>query len=211
MSKVLWKEIKIGRLLWVLFLAFYFFFFWKNLTHDIFGTPFFIPVFMGLYLWTLRLDIEFYFKLPFHQSGFIYKNRYRTIYAILFYSFLLLLFLESSTFKVLPPGLNGIPFLISSFIGLFFLSLGEWVRLVTLKEIFNRDASPVLKVKHPRYSGLILEVIGFPLLFGEPLLLIYSFLLILLIVREARYEEEILKGQKWYTKRSSLPSFFPFF
>ena len=206
------KNIKWGRLLWVLFLTIYFFFFWKNITSDILGFPYFIPVFIGIYFWTIRLNVEFYFHLPFHQSGYVDKNRYRFLYALLFYPFFLFLFLEVSTFNVLPPVLRGISFLIVSFVGLLFISIAEWIRFVTLKEnIGNMEGDPLFNVRFPRYTALILEIIGFPLLFGEILLLFYSLILIFVIIKETKYEDIILRNEQWYIKRSSLHYFFPFF
>ncbi len=182
-------KINVSRFLWALLVVAYFINFFYNLFWDL-GNPFPFISFVSMALILLWLGTEYYFHALFFQSNLV-KNLHpllRAAFATFFYLFIILSIYDMGwVLKTRFP----IPIEI---LGFLLIAAGIYIRVEVLihdkKKIFSSNFYKW--VKHPRYTGMILIVIGIPLAMNSLLALLLVPAGIIIILVEVLYEDKIL-------------------
>ncbi|MEO0132541.1 MAG: methyltransferase [candidate division WOR-3 bacterium] len=212
------KSLRWGRLLWCLFVTWYFINFSYNFFSSVIPDRDQIPIifFILLILWMV---IEYYFESPYFQSGLVsYSNIIKTFISFFFYlngSYAI----ADYTFGHRTQLIKLYPFL--NVFGLLLFSYGTFVRLNTLFELlfskdklyFNRNCYRYCR--HPRLWGTFVQFLAIPMVFGSyPGIILSSTLGLFLIYRQAQLEENFfLKEYKeqYQAYQLQTPFFIPFF
>ncbi len=218
---------RLGRFIWTVLVAFYFLVFFRNLLQDALPGGQVLPLVFAwcLVLW---LAIEYYFGSPFFQSGVVEHSAFwRGVFA--FFAYPLLGYVAADFiwwhWTQIP-----VPAVLAGVVGLLVFGLGTYIRLATLFDLLRIvRVKPGSKggavgqvtvperqfvalrfqqlVRHPRYLGTLVQLVGAALVFRSWGGLVLVLLLGLpIVVQQVRYEdgqlERLLKGEgKEYMSR----------
>ncbi len=209
------RSFKIFRFLWCIFLFIYFYHFPKNFFAGALPEkPFFPTIFFQLFCFWLI--IEYYFSSPFFQSGlFPFSVPLKYLFSFYFYPFLIFLVFDYGWWgrgqvRFLYPSIN--------IFGLLIFLFGMFLRLFTLFLFLNNPLSKLVRggifriSRHPRYLATLIQLVSLPFIFSS----LFGFFLlipgILIIKKEAEFEDRELKE---YLKRDydrylkNVPLLFP--
>lgn len=190
------RTLRFGRLIWTLFVTWYFINFSRNFFSSFSPEKAEIPTvfFFILVLW---MAVEYYFGSPFFQSGIVQSSSTeKTIFAIFFYANAIYCIADYSAlnwteFSLLYPYLN--------IIGIIIFTIGVLLRYFTLFELLRLPAlklpkSGIFQVcRHPRDLATILQTISIPLICTSYLGLVFALVIGLFIIyKEMQAEERIL-------------------
>jgi protein-S-isoprenylcysteine O-methyltransferase Ste14 len=193
------KKINFWRLVWTLFVTWYFINFSRNFFNSLTSEKALIPIifFIILVLW---MAFEYYFTSPFFQSGIVAIHGWLKLlfslffYVMAIYSIADYISLHWTQVSIAYPYLN--------IAGLIVFIIGVLIRLTTLFQLLNQTQNKFIRsglfnvCRHPRYLGTILQIIAIPLVFSSYLGLIASLSIgLLLIYLEMQTEEQVLLKQ----------------
>ncbi len=210
------KKISVGRLLWTLFVAWYFINFNRNFFPSLISERTQIPIifFIIMILW---MAIEYYFASPLWQSGMIsFHSIYKLLFSLLFYAVTIYCIADYASLHITQISF-AYPYL--NIAGIIIFTLGVLIRLLTLFELLNLPPNKLPKsgtfntCRHPRYLGTLLQIIAIPLVFTSYFgLIIYlvfgmTFIYQLINIEERaflkQYKDEYLQYQQ------NVPFIFP--
>lgn len=164
------KHIKFWRLVWTVFVVLYAFTFFRNLFTDANPDNRMIPIvfFTMMVLW---MAVEFYFEMPFFQSGLVNeRSLYKVWFALFFYPFLAYCVADFTGL-----GWTQIRFLapVISYLGIGLFIAGSIFRLYGLLQIKTKAGKRLWRTKpfsysrHPRYFATVVQIFSIPLVFSS--------------------------------------------
>lgn len=190
------KNFRFWRLVWTVFVTYYFINFSRNFFDDAIPEKAMIPTTL-FFIITVWLAFEYYFGSPFFQSGMVEASSvWRAFFAVFFYPFLAFciadyVWLHWSQMNFLYPVVN--------IIGILIFLVGVLIRLYTLFIVLRLPPKKfvpkgIYKIsRHPRYLGTLIQLFGIALVLSSYLGLVLAIVIgIPLIIVEIRYEEKVL-------------------
>lgn len=191
-------KLRLGRLIWTLFITYYFLNFFRNFFNDAVLEQSMVPtlIFYALVIW---MAVEYYFGSPFFQSGLIVPEpTLKSIYGLVFYIFLAYsisdyIWLKWTQLSFLYPAINLIGFGI--FLFGVYLRLATLFSLLFLKEKRFPRKGVFKKILHPRYTATVIQLFGLSLGFSSYLGILLSVLLTFLIYKEVQYEDRVFEKE----------------
>ena len=190
------KSFRFWRLVWTVFVTYYFINFSKNLLNDAIPDKAAIPTIL-FFIITVWLAFEYYFGSPFFQSGVVEMlPLWRGFFALFFYPFVCFcvadfVWLHWTQLNFLYPVIN--------ILGLLIFLVGVFIRLYSLFIVLRLPDTKfvpkgIFKVcRQPRYLATIIQLFGIALTLSSYLGLILAIVIgIPLILAEVRYEEKTL-------------------
>lgn len=212
------KKLNFGRMLWTLFVAWYFIIFSRNFFPSLLQERTSIPIifFIILVLW---MAIEYYFVSPLWQSGIVqFHSITKLLFSLLFYGVTVYCIADYATLHKTQIGF-AYPYLNIAGIVIFFI--GVFIRLLTLFELLNLPVNKLPKsgsfnvCRHPRYLATLLQIIAIPLVFTSYLGLFINIIIGLVIIyRHIHLEEQLLIKQykdEYIQYRNNVPFIIPKF
>jgi len=193
------RTFRFGRLIWTLFVTWYFINFSRNFFSSLVPDAIQIPTifFIILVLW---MALEYYFGSPVLQSGIVINlPPVKHLFALFFYANAIFCIADFSRLhftqiSFLYPYIN--------IIGLVLFTIGVLLRYFTLIELLRLPANKLPKsgifqtCRHPRYLATIIQIISIPLVFSSYLGLILSLTIgLFLAYKVMRAEEQSLTKQ----------------
>ncbi len=206
---------RLGRFLWTTLVTFYFLIFFRNLLHDALPDSATLPLVFAscLVLW---LATEYYFGSPFFQSGVVEHSAFwRGVFAFFVYP---LLGYVAADFIWWHWTQIPVPAVLTGSVGLAMFGLGTYLRLATLFDLLRiirgrpagkgRAATEPAAiperqfvrlrlqqlVRHPRYLGTLVQLLGAALVFrswgGLALVVLLG---VPIIIQQVRYEDRQLQ------------------
>lgn len=212
------KNFRFWRLLWTLFVVYYFINFSRNFFDDAIPEKAMIPTVL-FFIITIWLAFEYYFGSPFFQSGMVeMRTVWRGLFALFFYPFACFciadfVWLRWTQLWFLYPVIN--------IIGLLIFIFGVLLRIYSLFIVLglpDKKFIPkgIFKIsRHPRYLATFIQLIGVGLALSSYLGLILAVIIGLpLIWLEIRYEEKALAEHfktEYISYQKSVPILIPRF
>lgn len=210
------KRIKFWRLAWTVFAVFYAFNFFKNLFTDALPDNRIIPItfFTITILW---IAVEFYFEMPFFQSGLVSeRSGWRVLFALFFYPFLAFsvsdfTWLGWTQIRFLAPMINYLG-IVLFLLGCLFRLYGLWViKTKPVRRLWRNR--PFSYSRHPRYLATLIQLFSIPLVFSS-----YSGIAIALVIglpiilKEVEVEDRRLAEfhrPEYENYKNTIPLLFP--
>ncbi len=190
------RAFRFGRLIWTLFVTWYFINFSHNFFYSIAPERSQIPI-LFFFILVLWMTVEYYFGSPFFQSGIVPPPATeRTFFSIFFYANAIYCIADYSALNwtqltSLYPYLN--------IVGIIVFTIGVLLRYFSLFELLRLPAQKLPKsgifqiCRHPRYLATIIQIISIPLIFISYLGIIMALVIGLYIIyKEMNAEEKIL-------------------
>lgn len=212
------KNFRFWRLIWTLFVTYYFINFTRNFFDDAVPERAMIPTVL-FFILTVWLAFEYYFGSPFFQSGQVEMSPiWRGIFALFFYPFVAFCVADYvwwhwGQLNFLYPLIN--------IIGILLFVFGSLLRIYSLFIILKMPETKfvpkgIFKVsRQPRYLATIIQTIGIALALSSYWGLILALVVgIPLILFEVRYEEKVLTEHfktDYLNYTKSVPVLFPKF
>ncbi|MBS4015891.1 MAG: isoprenylcysteine carboxylmethyltransferase family protein [Candidatus Latescibacteria bacterium] len=210
------KKLNFWRLVWTLFVTWYFINFSRNFFNSLTSDKAQIPVvfFIILVLW---MTLEYYFASPFFQSGIVVMHGWLKLFFSLFFYVMAIYSITDYVSLNWTQVSFAYPYL--NIAGLIVFALGVLIRLATLFHLLNQPQNKLVRsglfnvCRHPRYLGTLLQIIAIPLIFSSYLGLIASLIFgLLLIYLEMQAEEQVLSKQykdEYIEYQKHVPFLFP--
>ncbi len=212
------KKFNLFRLLWTLFVTWYFFNFFRNFFNSLNQSQSTIPIFFSIVL-VFWMAVEYYFGSPFFQSGLVtIPHSIRFSFSIFFY---LLVIYSITDYVSLNKTQIPLSYPYLNILGILLFIIGTVFRWITLFEILKSSSNKIIKsgtfnlCRHPRYFATFLQSIAVPLIFNSYLGIFISVTLGLgLIYQQIKIEEKALYAlypKDYDTYKKYVPLFFPKF
>lgn len=207
------KKLNIGRLLWTLFVTWYFINFSRNFFPSLLTERTQIPVvfFFILVSW---MAIEYYFTSPLWQSGLVaFRSIYKLLFSLLFYAGTIYCIADYSSLHFTQLSF-AYPYL--NIAGLIVFTIGVLIRLLTLFELYNQPENKLPKsgsfnvCRHPRYLATLLQIIAIPLVFTSYLGLLINAIIGIVLIYKLLYIEEHLLLKKYPDEYLQYQTHVPF-
>lgn len=192
------KNFRFGRLIWTLFVTYYFINFSRNFFEDAIPEKAIIPS-VFFFIFVSWLAFEYYFGSPFFQSGLVEMSPlWRGFFALFFYPFFA--FCVADFIWLHWGQLNLYPAI--NLIGILIFLLGVLLRIYSLFILLSLPEKKFIPkgifkaCRQPRYLGTMIQLIGIASVFSSYLGIILTiFIGFSLILIEVRYEDKVLAEQ----------------
>jgi protein-S-isoprenylcysteine O-methyltransferase Ste14 len=212
------KNFRFWRLVWTLFVTYYFINFTRNFFDDAVPQKATIPTIL-FFILTVWLAFEYYFGSPFFQSGQVEMLPiWRGFFALFFYPFAGFCVAD---YVWLHWGQLDFFYPVINILGILIFSLGVLLRLYSLFILLKMEEkkfSPIgifRILRQPRYLATMIQLIGIALALSSYWGLIFAVGIGLpLILAEVRYEEKVLVHHfktEYINYTKSVPVLFPKF
>lgn len=210
------RTFRFGRLIWTLFVTWYFINFSRNFFSTLVPERMQIPsaFFIILVLW---MAFEYYFGSPALQSGIVsHLPIVKNLFTFFFYANAIYCIWDFSSLNLtqlnfLYPYLN--------IIGIIIFTIGVLLRYFTLIELLRLPANKLPKsgvfqtCRHPRSLATIIQIISIPLVFTSYLGLILALTLGLFLIYKLMQSEEksLIKQYKeeYINYQNNVPFIIP--